>query len=126
MGNYTAIGMVRSATGFTTQNTPSGTVNFCIKRGEAALKKYLGITPVTGSLTEIWVQDAATSFAAHYLSLRLASQDIANQVYQGQARREGGATFTGHSIGVAMWWEEAVRICDMHGRKVEIIRIEPN
>jgi len=125
MGDYTRIGLVRSATGFSIQNSPSATVNFSIRRGEAALKKYLGITPESGSSLENWVEDAATSFAAHYLSLRLASQDIANQTYQGQARREGGARFTGQSINVAMWWDEAIRICDMHGRKVEVIRIEP-
>lgn len=125
MGDYTRVGLVRSGTGLTEMNTPSGTVNFCITQGEAALKKYLRLTPATGSNTESWVQSAATSFAAHYLALRLANQNIANVAYQRQTSTDRGSRYGGHALSAEMWWDEACRMCDLHGRDIIIKRVEP-
>jgi len=125
MGDYTRIGLVRSGTGLTEINTPSGTVNFCIRRGEAALKKYLSLTPTTGSAVEAWVEDAATSFSAHYLALRLANQNIANVTYQRQTSADKGSRYGGHVLSAEMWWGEATRMCDLHGRDIIIQRVEP-
>lgn len=128
MGDYTRVGLVRSATGFTMELSPSGTVNFSIKRGESAMKKYLRLTPATGSQTEAWVEDACTSFAAYYLALRLASMNIANVRYQrqDQSRAGGGSEFTGQSANADLWWTTAIRICDMHGRDIIIQRVTPS
>lgn len=127
MGDYTRIGLVRSATGFTIELTPSASVNFAIRRGEAALRKYLGITPASDatsmSTTNDWVELAATSFSAHYLALRLANQNIANSVYQRQTTQDRGAPFGGHTIAASDWWQDAITVCDMHGRNVTIQRI---
>lgn len=129
MGDYTRVGLVRSATGFAIELTPSASVNFAIRRGEAALKKYLGITPASDSTsmntTNDWVESAATSFSAHYLALRLANQNIANAVYQRQTQQDRGSRSHGHSIIASDWWMDAVTVCDMHGRSVTIQRITP-
>lgn len=130
MGDYTSVELVRRATGYSAKNSPSGTVNFCIRRGEAAMKKYLGIdtgfTPASGSSLETWVEDAATSFAAHYLALRLASQNVANVVWQRQAQTSRSSEFIGQSLNAEMWWNSAIRICDMHGRQIVLERISPS
>ena len=81
MGDYTRVGLVRSGSGYSARLTPSGTVNFCITRAEETAKKYLGITPDAGTA---YMEDACTSLAIHYLSLRLATQNLDNIVYQGQ------------------------------------------
>ncbi len=126
MGSYTRVGLVRSAAGFKRDLAPSGTVNFSIKRGEAAMKKYLGITPATGSNTDAWVEDAATSFACYYLAQRLASQNAPNVFYQRQAQTSRSSEFFGHALIAESWWNAAVRICDMHGRDIIIKRITPS
>jgi len=126
MGDYTSIATVRLAAGFKRDLTPSGTTNFCIKRGEAAMKKYLGITPATGSSTAAWVEDAATSFACYYLAQRLASQNAPNVFYQRQAQTSRSSEFFGHALVAESWWNAAIRICDMHGRDIIIERIEPS
>jgi len=126
MGGYTRVGLVRSSCGFTERLAPSGTVNFCITRGESTLRKYLRLTPATGSQTEAWVENATTAFACHYLALRLATQNIANAYYQRQANMNRSAEFTGQSISAEMWWNEGIRMCDMHGRDIIIERIDPS
>ena len=132
MGAYTRVGLVRSGSGYKKELSPSGTVNFCIRRGEGALKKYLGVTPASDAAslagTNEWVEDAATSFASHYLALRLASQNIANVRYQRQdaTARGRGSELIGQSINADMWWEAAIRVCDMHGRDIIIERITPS
>ncbi len=126
MGSYTRVGLIRSAAGFKRDLAPSGTVNFCIKRGEAAMKKYLGITPATGSNTDAWVEDAATSFACYYLAQRLASQNAPNVFYQRQAQTSRSSEFFGHALIAESWWNAAVRVCDMHGRDIIIERISPS
>jgi len=130
MGDYTSVELVRMAAGYGERLAPSGTVNFCIKRGEAAMKKYLGIdtgfAPASGSNLETWVEDAATSFAAHYLALRLASQNIANVTWQRQAQTNRGSEFIGQSLNAEMWWNSAIRICDMHGRQIILERVQPS
>lgn len=126
MGDYTRIGLVRSATGFTEELSPSGTVNFSIRRGEAAMKKYLRLTPASGANTEAWVEDACTSFAAYYLALRLASMNIANVRYQrqDQSRAGGGSDAIAQGVNAAMWYEVATRTCDAHGRDIIIQRVD--
>jgi hypothetical protein len=126
MGDYTRVGLVRSATGFTDELSPSGTVNFSIRRGESAMKKYLRLTPASGANTEAWVEDASTSFAAYYLSLRLASMNIANVRYQRQdvARQGRSSDMLGEALNAQMWYGAAVKICDMHGRDVIVKRID--
>jgi len=126
MGDYTRVGLIRSGAGFKRDLAPSGTVNFCIKRGEAAMKKYLGITPATGSNTETWVEDAATSFACFYLAQRLASQNAPNVFYQRQAQTSRSSEFFGHALIAESWWNAAIRICDMHGRDIVIERVKPS
>lgn len=126
MGDYTRVGLVRSATGFTAELSPSGTVNFSIRRGESAMKKYLRLTPASGANTEAWVEDACTSFAAYYLALRLASMNIANVRYQrqDQSRAGAGSEMIGQSMNAQMWYDSAIKICDMHGRDIIINRID--
>jgi hypothetical protein len=132
MGAYTNVGLVRSGSGFKKELSPSGTVSFAIKRGEAALKKYLGVTPASDAAslagTNDWVESAATSFAIHYLALRLASQNIANVRYQRQdaTMRGRGSELRGQAISAEFWWDDAIRICDMHGRDIIIERVTPS
>ena len=119
MGDYTRVGLVRSGGGFSLQHSPSGTVNFCIKRGESALRKYLRLSPATGSQTEAWVEDATTSFASYYLARRLASQD------RGLSSPNRAELFDQQAKNAEDWWTSAIRICDMHGRDVIIETISP-
>jgi len=124
MGDYTRIGLVASATGFSKELTPSGTVNNSIRWGEATMKKYLRLTPATGSAVEPWVEMAATAFGAYMLSSRLASQNIANVRYQRQdAARGRSSDMIGHSMNAQAWYEMGINICNMHGRDIIIQRV---
>jgi len=131
MGSYTSVNLVRSATGLSVANAPSYTVNFAIQRGEAAMKKYLGVTPASNNVTgtNMWCRDAATSFAAHYLFMRLASQNAPAVQYARGTRTagggQGGSAFQGYGIMGESWWNDGIRICDMHGRDIIIQRVEP-
>ena len=135
MGSYTRVGLVRSATGLTNEFSPSYTVNFSIQRGEAAMKKYLNITPPSGGCNAtgtqisdgtnlIWT-DAATSFAAYYLFQRLFSQNAPETVYARGTRTERGASYIGHGMAATSWWDDGIRICDMHGRQSYLKRVQP-
>lgn len=127
MGDYTSVNLVRSATGFSKVNTPSGTVNFCIQRGEAAMKMFLGITPATTTVSgsTFWVRDVATSLSVFYLCNRLATQNAPAVNYAGGIRSEGGATWKGYAVMGEYHWNNAVRIMNMYGRNVKISRIIP-
>jgi len=126
MGDYTRVGLVRSATGWKEKLVSSGLVNTNIKWGEAAMRKYLGVTPASDSTSmagdNMWVELAATMFSAHYLAIRLVNENIANATYQRQT--DGGARFRGHAISAEILWEEATRQCDLHGRHIIIKRVD--
>jgi len=127
MGDYTRVGLVRTATGWNAQLAPSGTINIMIGWGESAMKKYLGITPASDSATMAdankWVELAATLFAGHYLAGRLANQNIANVTYQRQARTTGDSRYTGRIISADVLWTSATDLCDLHGRDIIIQRV---
>lgn len=125
MGDYTRVGLVRSSTGFDKISAPSGTVNFCIQRGEAALKLFLGVTPATATVSgsTFWVRDVATSLSAHYLCMRLATQNAPAVMYARGIRQEGGATWRGYAVMAEHHWNNAIRLMEMYGRKVELSRI---
>jgi len=135
LGSYTRVGLVRSATGFSLKNSPSYTVAFCIRRGEASMKKYLGITPpsagclatgtqISDGTNMIW-NDATTSFAAYHLHMRLASQNAPHAYYARDLSVDRGARFLGHAAMASVFWEDGIRICDMHGRSIVLERVEP-
>ena len=127
MGDYTNISIFRSATGFNARDAPSGTVGLCIKWGEADLKKYLGITPASDSIsmagTNAWVEQAATAFAACQFNLRMANQHAPEHAYQGAMRQDRGSEFKGRAWSAEMWWESATKLCDLHGRDIIIVRV---
>lgn len=127
IGDYTRVGLVRSGTGLTAKNAPSYSVNFAIERGEAAMKKYLGVTPASGNVTgaNFWVRDACTELAASYLFQRLAAQNAPAVMYARGIRAEGGATFQGYGIMAESFWDRGIRLLDMHGRDIIIQRVEP-
>ena len=132
MGDYTYINFVRSATGFDRDMAPSGTLHYCIKRGEAAMKLYLRATPATANVTgtNFWCRDAATSFAAHYLCMRLATQRAPSVNYARGMRQVLGAgrlpaEFGGYTIMAEHWWSDGIRVCDMYGRNVIIQTVSP-
>ena len=128
MGDYTSINIVRSATGWNAQQMPSGTLNLCIRHGEADLKLYLRVTPASDSAslagTNTWVESAATAFAAHRANLRLANQNSPDHAYQGQMRQDRGSRFKGRAWSAEMWWMEAIRTCDLYGRDIVIVRVD--
>ena len=128
MGDYTRINIVRSATGFDARAVPSGTMNLCIRQGESNLKLYLGVTPASDAVsmagTNMWVETAATAFAAHRVNLRLANEHSAEQAYQGQLKQVRGAPFKGRAWSVEIWWLDATRTCDLYGRDIIIKRVE--
>jgi len=128
MGDYTSINIVRSATGWNARAMPSGTLNLAIKYGEAAMKLFLGVTPASDAISmagaNVWVESAATAFSAHWGNLRLANQNSAEQVYQGQMKQDRGSRFKGKAWSAEMWWNEGVRVCDLHGRDIIIKRVD--
>lgn len=128
MGDYTSVNIFRSATGFNAREAPSGTINLCIRWGEADLKKYLRVTPASDSAsmadTNMWVEEAATSFAAYHFNKRLANQYSPEQTYQGTMRQDRGSRFKGRAWSSEMWWDAATKICDLHGRDIIIKRID--
>jgi hypothetical protein len=86
------------------------------------MKKYLRLP---NPPLEAWTEDAATSFAAYYLSLRLASMNIANVRYQRQdvARAGRSSDMLGEALSAQIWYGAAIKICDMHGRDEIVIRV---
>ena len=122
LGDYTRVGLVRSATGISESTLPDGVIQFCINRGEALLKKYLGFTPASGSNLEEWVRSAATDFASYFVMQRLASEHAPLYYYARDLSIDRGAEFRGRSMMAEAFWQAAVRTCNMHGRKVKFER----
>ena len=122
MGDYTSVGLVRSATGVSESTLSSGVIHFCVSRGEAVLKKYLGFTPASGSELEEWVQSAATDFASYFVMQRLASEHAPLYYYARDLSIDRGAEFRGRSMMAEAFWQAAIRTCNMHGRKVKFER----
>jgi len=125
MGDYTSVGLVRSATGIDETTLSSGVLAFCVSRGEALMKKYLGKAPPSGSKLEMWARDAATLFAAYYAMQRLASEHAPFYYYARDVTLDRGAEFRGRSIMAESFYNAAKRICDMEGRKIIIDLAEP-
>ena len=124
MGSYTNISFVRSATGITEDTLSSGVMAFCVSRGEALMKKYLGASPPSGSKLEMWARDAATNFAAYYAMQRLAGENAPFYYYARDVTLDRGAEFMGRSAMAEFYHNAGKRVCDMEGRKIVFDLVE--
>jgi len=117
---------VRSATGISEDTLSSGVMAFCVSRGEALMKKFLGTAPASGANLEMWARDAATNFAAYYAMQRLAGEHAPLYYYTRDVTLDRGSEFMGRSLMAEYYYEAGKRICDMEGRKIIFDLAEPS
>jgi hypothetical protein len=125
MGNWASVADVRDTTGYQANLAPSGTVNNAIKKAESILPLYIGETPAYATGSKFWVNMVATEFSAHFLCMRLATQNAPGTMYAQGMKQNRRADWGGYAIMAEQHWDAAIRVLDMHGRNINITRVTP-
>jgi len=125
MGSYTDIDHVRDLTGYVASIAPSKTVNNSIQAAESVLINYIDEIPSYATGSKFWVKQVAGAFAAHFLCMRLSTQHAPGVSYAQGMKQNRGADWAGYATMAEHWWNVGIRILNMHGRGIQIKRVEP-
>ena len=125
MGSFISIEDVRDTTGYKARLAPSGTVNNAIKKAEGILPLYIGQIPSHATGSMYWVNMAASEFAAHFLCMRLATQNAPGVQYAQGMKQNKRSDWGGYAVMAEHHWDNAIRVLNMHGRNIQMTRITP-